>query len=171
MSSCNRDGGGRRAALAALASIALAACGFQLRGQATYPFTSIYVNASTSPPFESEMKRVVAGAGNATLAESAASAQVVLDVSLVSDDKSVLSLSSGGRVAEFALAKRVVFRVYDKDGRVWLPTQEIVVRRTYLYDDTQRLAREIQEGRLLREMQSDAVLQIVRQLQTAKRPA
>jgi LPS-assembly lipoprotein len=171
MSSCRRSGGGRRTALLSLASLALAACGFQLRGQATFAFTSIYVNASTSPPFEIEMRRAVAGAGNAALADSAAGAQVVLDVSLVADEKSVLSLSSGGRVREFALAKRVVFRVYDKDGRVWLPTQEIVVRRTYLYDDSERLAREIQEARLLREMQTDAVLQIVRQLQTAKRPA
>lgn len=162
---------GRRFALFALPALFLASCGFRLRGEASYRFTSIYVNAPTSPPFAAELRRALAGSGGAKLADSASSAEVVLDVSTVVDDKSVLSLTSGGRVAEFALAKRVMFRVYDKDGRDWLPGGEIVVRRTYLYDDTQRLAREIQEGRLLREMQSDAIAQIVRQLQMAKAPA
>ena len=154
-----------------LATLLSASCGFHLRGEATYAFTSIYVNAPASPPFASEMRRALAGAAGVTVSEDPYAVQVILDVTTIADDKSVLSLSSGGRVQEFALAKRVVFQVFEKDGRVWLPTREIVVRRTYLYDDTQRLAREIQEGRLLREMQSDLVAQIVRQLQSAKAPA
>jgi len=166
------DTAARRGALRAIAAASLAlvasACGFRLRGEASYAFSSIYVAAPSAPAFELEMRRAIGGAGNAKLAAGAGDAQVVLDVSAVTEDKSVLSLSSGGRVREFALAKRVVFRVYGKDGRDWLPLQEIVIRRTYLYDDTQRLAREIQESRLLREMQSDAVQQIVRQLQTAR---
>jgi LPS-assembly lipoprotein len=47
---------------------------------------------------------------------------------------------------------------------------DIVVRRSYSYDDTERLAREIQEQRLVREMQTDAVQQIVRRLQAARPP-
>ncbi len=159
------------AAVAMPIAVVLAGCGFQLRGEANYAFSSIYVSAASSPPFQNEMRRTIAGAGNAKLADTASAAQVVLDVTAVADDKSVLSLSSGGRVREFALAKRVEFKVVDKEGREWLPQQEIVIRRTYLYDDTQRLAREIQEQRLLQEMQSDAIQQIVRQLQTAKPPA
>ncbi len=181
MSSCNRRravsdrpeswrAAGRLAAVLAAIGL-LAACGFHLRGEASYPFRSIFVTVPSSPPFETEMRRTIAGAGSATLADSAANAEVVLDVGTVAEDKSVLSLSSGGRVREFALEKHVRFRVYGKDGREWLPTQEIVIRRSYLYDDTQRLAREIQEARLLREMQSDAIQQIVRQLQTARAPA
>jgi LPS-assembly lipoprotein len=161
---------GRRFAILALPALLITSCGFRLRGEASYRFNSIYVNAPTSPPFAAELRRALAGSGGAKLAENPSSAEVVLDVSTVTDDKSVLSLSSGGRVREFALAKRIVFRVHDKDGRDWLPSGEIVVRRTYLYDDTERLAREIQEGRLLREMQSDAIAQIVRQLQMAKAP-
>jgi LPS-assembly lipoprotein len=159
-----------RAATLAGAALLAAGCGFQLRGQGDFSFASIYASAPTSPPFEAELRRTIAGGGNAALAESATTAQVVLTVTEIVDDKSVLSLSSGGRVREFALAKRVVFRVSDKEGREWLPTQEIVIRRTYLYDDTQRLAREIQEGRLLRDMQSDAIQQIVRRLMAVKAP-
>jgi len=156
----------------AVAPLALAAagCGFHLRGQGSYGFSSVFVTAPSSPPLEAELRRTISGGEGTTLADAATNAQVVLTVSAVSEDKSVLSLSSGGRVREFALTKRVVFRLADKDGREWIPSQEIVVRRTYLYDDTQRLAREIQENRLLREMQTDAVQQIVRQMMSAKAP-
>ena len=88
----------------------------------------------------------------------------------VIDDKDVLSLSSGGSVREYALAKRVQFRLHDKNGNDWMPAGEIVVRRSYTFNETQVLARDLQEQRLLREMQTDAVQQIVRRLQAAKKP-
>jgi LPS-assembly lipoprotein len=97
-------------------------------------------------------------------------AEVILDIVAISDDKSVLSLSPGGRAREFLLTKRVDFLLRDASGAVWLPRDQITIRRTYLYDDTERLAREIQEQRLLAEMQTDAVSQIVRRLQAAKKP-
>ena len=61
-------------------------------------------------------------------------------------------------------------RLHDKAGNDWLPTDEIIIRRSYLYDDTERLARQIQENRLVKEMQSEAVQQIVRRLQAAHNP-
>ena len=146
-------------------------CGFQLRGQASYAFQSVYVNAPAYAPFAAELRRALAGAGTATVADSAAGAQVIIDVAEVVDDKQVLSLSPGGRVQEYVIARVVRFRVHDRDGREWLRPDEITVRRTYTYDDTERLAREIQEQRLLRDMQSDAVQQIVRRLQVARPPA
>ena len=153
----------------ALAALALAACGFQLRGAATYAFESIYVGAPPSLPFTVELKRALAGAGSAKVLDVATGAQVVLDITNISDDKSVLSLSPGGRAREFLLVKRVMFGLRDANGGVWLPPDTITVQRTYLYDDTERLAREIQEQRLLTEMQTDAIAQIVRRLQSAKK--
>ena len=172
MSSPDAVDGRRRAVVAAVASaLVLASCGFKLRGQAEYAFRSVYVNAPGQPAFASDLRRAIAGSGTATVAEKSEGAQVIVDVTLVADDKQVLSLSPGGRAQEYALAKAVQFRVRDPDGREWLKPDEIVVRRTYSYDDSQRLAREIQEQRLLREMQSDAVQQIVRRLQAARPPA
>lgn len=160
-----------RAWLAALlVALVAGGCGFQLRGQATYPFDTIYLQSPVGS-FTTELRRWLAGGGSAKLVDNAAAAQVVLDIELVANDKAVLSLSSGGRAREFALAKRVQFKLRDKDGNDWLPTDVIVVRRTYLYDDTERLAREIQEQRLEKEMQTDAIQQIVRRLQAARKPA
>ena len=80
------------------------------------------------------------------------------------------SLSPGGRAREFVLTKRVAFSLRGAGGEVWLPLDEIVVLRAYTFDDTERLAREIQEQRLLVEMQTDAVAQMVRRLQAARKP-
>jgi LPS-assembly lipoprotein len=153
----------------ALAST-LAACGFQLRGTANYTFESIYVGAPPALPFTIELKRALANGGNAMVLDAPQGAQVVLDISTIADGKAVLSLSPGGRAREFVLTKRVVFTLRDPEGNVWLPLDEITIRRTYTYDDTERLAREIQEQRLLVEMQTDAVSQLVRRLQAAKKP-
>src|ERR1700712_3660151 len=82
-----------------------AGCGFHLRGQATYNFKSIYVNAPGSPAIAAELRRALAGAGSATVADDPKDAQVILDVPLLVDNKDVLSLFTGGRVREFALEK------------------------------------------------------------------
>jgi len=162
---------GRRHALAALATcISLASCGFQLRGAATYNFTSVYVNAAAFPVFGTDLRNALVQSGGATLADSAGAAEVVVDIQRVADDKQVLSLSPGGRVQEYELAKVVAFRVRDRDGRVWMEADDILIRRTYTYDDSQRLAREILEQRLQRDMQADAIAQIVRRLQAARPP-
>ena len=148
----------------------LAACGFQLRGAANFSFTSIHVGAPPALPFTVELKRALAAAGNAKVLDAPQGAEVVLDINGIGDDKSVLSLSPGGRAREFLLVKRVTFSLRGTDGSQWLPQDQITVQRTYLYDDTERLAREIQEQRLLAEMQTDAIAQIVRRLQAAKKP-
>jgi LPS-assembly lipoprotein len=64
----------------------------------------------------------------------------------------------------------VNFRLHDKDGLDWLPPAEITVRRAYTFNETEVLARDAEEQRLLREMQSDAIAQLIRRLQAAKKP-
>jgi LPS-assembly lipoprotein len=65
---------------------------------------------------------------------------------------------------------RVSFRLHDKEGLEWLPPGEITVRRSYTFNQTEVLARDAEEQRLLREMQSDAIAQLIRRLQAAKKP-
>jgi LPS-assembly lipoprotein len=155
--------------LAGLATGLLAGCGFHLRGDVHYAFSTIYVNAPPAAPIAAELKRTLEGNGT-NVAEKAAAAEVTLDLSGVADDKQVLSLSGGGRVREYALTKRVTFAVHDANGRDWMPAAEIVVRRSYSFNESEVLARQSEEARLLKEMQTDAVQQIMRRLQTAKKP-
>lgn len=161
----------RRAWLVAVTVLMLAGCGFHPRGAATFAFDSLYINSYGSPQFNNELRRALVGAGSATIRESAAAAQVVLDIPVIQDDKEVLSLSSAGAVREFQLIKRVSFRLHDKEGADWMPAGEIVIRRAYTFNETQALARDLEEQRLQRDMQTDAIAQIVRRLQAAKKPA
>src|SRR5437762_12115884 len=133
--------GARLVASVAL-TVALAACGFPLRGQATYTFSSVYVNVRGAPVFESELKRSLEGAGSAKLAPTAAAADVILDIPPIVDEKDVLSLSAGGSVLEYALQMRVNFRLHDKDGLDWLPRAEITVRLAYKADAIDVIARD-----------------------------
>ncbi len=162
-----RGHGARLVAILAMTA-AIAGCGFHLRGDASYPFTTVFLNTAPTAPIAIELKRSLVGA---TLVGSPAAAQAILDIAPVVDDKQVLSLSGGGRVREFMLTKRVSFRLHDAEGRDWLPAAEIVIRRAYAYSESEVLAREAQEVRLLKEMQTDAVQQIVRRMQAAKKPA
>jgi LPS-assembly lipoprotein len=151
-------------------SMALVACGFHLRGDGNYAFATLFLNSSQALPITGELTHSLEGISSAKLVATAKGADVILEVNSVEDTKSILSLSSGGRVAEYLLSKRVLFRVHDNDGKEWLPTSEVLVRRSYTYSDTETLAKEAQEQRLLREMQTDAVQQVVRRLQAAKKP-
>ena len=160
----------RRLAVVALAA-ALASCGFHLRGAATFNFDTVYVNASGSPPMGVALRRALAGSGSARVIEDPKTAQVIVDIPSVVDDKEVLSLSTSGAVREYQLVKRVTFRIHDPDGNDWLPAGEISVRRAYTFTESEVLARDAQEQRLLREMQQDVVLQLVRRLQAARKPA
>jgi LPS-assembly lipoprotein len=154
-----------------LALFAAAGCGFHLRGEATYTFQTIFVNGTGAPTLAAELRRALAATGNAQIAADAKSAQVILDIPVVADDKEVLTLSGAGSVREYLLIKRVQFRLHDADGNEWLPPGEIALRRTYSFSESEVLARDTEEQRLLKDMQTDAVQQLVRRLQAAKKPA
>ena len=62
------------------------------------------------------------------------------------------------------------FRLHDTEGNDWLPAGDVIVRRAYTFNESEVLARDAQEQRLLREMQQDVVQQLVRRLEAARKP-
>jgi LPS-assembly lipoprotein len=160
-----------RAAIVTLVAAGLvAACGFHLRGDVAYSFPTIFVSSPAPQPIVTELKRYLDSSSSTKLVDNAKDATVTLEIVSVIDDKGVLSLSSGGRVREYALSKRVSFNLRDKEGRDWIPAGEIVIRRSYTFNESEVLARESEETRSLKEMQTDAVQQIMRRLQAARKP-
>jgi LPS-assembly lipoprotein len=71
-------------------------------------------------------------------------------------------------VRELQLRYRVSFRVATATGREWLPVNEVLVVRDLTYDDTQILAKEGEAQMLFRDMQSDAVQQVLRRIQAIR---
>jgi LPS-assembly lipoprotein len=150
------------------AAFVLSACGFQLRGAATLPFTSIYVQAAPTSLLATQLKRAVLAGGGTRIAERPEQAEVVLHILSELQEKQILSLTGGGRVSEYQLRYRVSFRLTDSKNREHIPAGEIVLRRDYSYNDSQALGAESEEALLYRDMRSDAVSQLVRRLQAAK---
>jgi LPS-assembly lipoprotein len=156
-----------RRLLAAVLALFLAACGFQLRGQARLPFETLYVAIPEISTTGIELKRNIIAGTRTKLVNSAAEAQAVLDVITEERSKSILSFDTSGRVREFQLRYRLSFRVRDAKGRDYLPLNEIRLTRDISFNDAQVLSKEAEELLLYRDMQSDMVQQILRRLAAA----
>ena len=151
-----------------LTVLILTACGFHLRGQAGMPFGTLYLDAANpGTPFIAELRRNLE-ANKVKLVSTAEEADVVLNIVFEIPEKQILTLGGSGRVNEFQLRYRVSLRAYDLKQQDWIPAEEIMLRRDYVYDDTQILAKEAEEALLYQSMRSDMVQQIVRRLSRAK---
>src|SRR5688572_4407748 len=83
------------------ATLLVAACGFQLRGVATLPFESIYVQAAPKSLLAQELKRAVRSGSSTLVAEKPDVAEVTLQIISEAQERQILSLTGGGRVAEY----------------------------------------------------------------------
>lgn len=160
----------RRCVVASLVCITLgglAGCGFKLRGAAELPFSSLYVQVSDASQFGHELKRALR-AVNAPLATSSTAAHATLVIMSELREKQILSLGGQGRVREYQLRYRVGYQVTDGKTKAYTPPTEIVLKRDISFNDNEALAKEAEELLLYRDMQTDAVQQLLRRLQATK---
>jgi LPS-assembly lipoprotein len=149
-----------------MATLLLASCGFHLRGKADLPFDSMYIVGS--PGFTTPLARAVRSGSKTRVTENSKEADVTLQILSETRERSILSLSSAGRVLELQLRYRVNFRLTDKAGKELIAPDQILLKRDLLYSDSDVLGKEQEEALLYRDMQSDAVNQVVRRLQVAQ---
>ena len=150
-----------RQILVLLCLFGLSACGFQLRGNASLPFESIYVEGGQDIAID--LQRAIRPT-TTKVTDNPKDAQAVLQVLSEAREKRILTLSSAGRVNEFRLLYRVNFKIIDKAGLELLSPQQIELRRDITFNDSQTLAKESEETLLYRDMQADAVQQIFRRM-------
>jgi len=157
-----------RAAAAALL-LALAGCGFQLRGTANVPFDSVYVPGAGGG-IALDLKRSIQAGTRAKVVDDPKQADAIIDFNLATVRKVILSLSGSGRVSEYRLVYQVGFRVRDNKGGEYVPQTNLELSRDISFNDSEVLAKESEEGLLIRDMQSDMVQQIMRRLAAAHKP-
>ena len=160
----------RRAfSLAGLLSLTvLSACGFQLRGQYTLPFSSVFVSTPGGSVVATELRRELANIPT-KLMPSAKDADAQLNIIEDRRDRQILSLSGAGRVREYDLRLRVVYQLVDTKGGVFIPTSEIQLSRILSYKDSLIIAKQQEEALLYQDMERDAVGQILRRMTAIKR--
>jgi LPS-assembly lipoprotein len=149
--------------------LALAACGFQLRGSATVPFNTLYIpNAKTGIALD--LKRNIEAGTQAKVVDDPKAADAILELFGENREKIILSLTGTGRVREFRLRYTLDYRVHDGKGGEYVPKTSVQLTRDVTYSDTEILAKEAEEQLLFRDMQSDVVQQILRRLASATKP-
>jgi LPS-assembly lipoprotein len=153
---------------ALLCALLLVGCGFQLRGGANLPFETLYVQAPAGSQFALQLKRIVHASDGTRIVDTQKEAAYTLILIQELREKTIMSLSGGGRVREFQFRYRASYRMLDKAGVETLPTTEIVLTRDFSFNDEATLSKEYEEALLFRDMQNDAVQQLVRRLQVVK---
>ena len=157
----------RRALLALIppAGLAVAGCGFKLRGSQNYGFERIAVLPNPGGPLLTELRRSLDNAVTVLPAEAPLSqAQVVLDLLQEQREKIVVGVNASGQVREFQLRLRVRFKLRTPQGQELIGPSDISQQRDISFNESAVLAKEAEEGLMYRDMQSDIVQQLLRRL-------
>jgi LPS-assembly lipoprotein len=149
--------------------LALAGCGFHLRGAGKIEFpallSALRVTVENSQqendPLLVEMKSALNQAGVQIEDSSDVPSLVLYGENMGSE---VLSVGSTGKADEYLLKYQVSYRITDKEGKRLADAQTVRVQRDHVFDRLNVLAMEREEQELRREMQHDAVQQILRRL-------
>ncbi len=162
---------GRRllAAMLALAALLPGGCGFQLRGSADLPYESLYVDMPESSPLGAELKRNLRAGTKTRITTRREDAEAILIPFGELRNKTILSLSSSGRVREFRLKYTFNFRIADQQGRNMIEPAALLIERDFAFNDNQVLAKEAEESLIFNNMQTDMVQQILRRLVASQR--
>jgi LPS-assembly lipoprotein len=147
-------------------ALTLAACGFQLRGEASTGLKSIHVPGAG---IAQEIRRTLAGSRTKVLA-TPEGAEAVLQILSENRDKTVDTITGAGRVYEHRLTLRVRYQM-TVPGRAdpVIPPTETVARRLLTYSEAAPIAKEAEEQLLFKDMQLELADRILRQVAVAKR--
>ncbi len=158
-----------RAAAAGGLTLALAGCGFRLRGALQLPFASLRSNLSQQSEIGRELRAQLQASGvqlvePATAGQLQSPADVELTVLTEQRERAVVGITSIGQVRELQLRVRFKFRVRSGKGRDLIDDLELLQERDLSYDEALVLGKQGEEELLYREMQSDIVRQLMRRL-------
>jgi LPS-assembly lipoprotein len=142
----------------------ISACGFQLRGNIQANFDSISISGGTST-FNKTLQRKFRQAGISI--KSPTEAEKVVEIIVNKFTKTILTLTGTGAVSEYQLDYDVTYRFKNKDGAWNLPVT-IEASRTYTYDDSDILAKDEEEKRLVSGMEDQLIKTMATQISLSK---
>ena len=154
-----------------LATAGLVGCGFQLRQSNDFAFKTLYANFSTTSPLGVELRRNLLGTGRLDLLtepQQMSKADAILDILSEERQQVPVGVSATGQVRELQLRLRVRFRLRTPQGAELIEPVEIYQQRDLSFSESAALSKEIEQGILYRDMQTDIVQQIMRRLSSVK---
>ena len=156
--------------LALILAATLAGCGFHLRGAGSgnLPYKTMYIALPETAEVSIWLQRYIKASGSTTIVDDAKQAEALFQQMSDSRQKTILSVNAQGRVREYRLQLDYRFRVVNQKGQVLVPPNEINLTRDITFDDSNVLAKDLEEGLLWRDMNNDLVNQIMRRLSIIK---
>ena len=153
----------------ALSATLLQGCGFALRGAPNYVFDTVAVTPERSGGVAAELARLLGSRVRpAVTPEGGTPPDAIVEVLNESRQKVVVGVNAAGLVREFELRLAVRFLVRTPEGAVLIEPTDIRLERSVSFNEAAVLSKETEEVMLNRDMQTDAVQQIVRRLAAIK---
>lgn len=149
----------------------LTGCGFQLRQNNDFAFKTLFANFSATSPLGVELRRNLLGTGRLALLtdpKDMLTADAILDILSEQTQQVAVGVSATGQVRELQLRLRVSFRLRTPQGVELIEPVELFQQLDLSFTESAALSKEIEQGILYRDMQTDIVQQILRRLAAVK---
>lgn len=152
--------------IALLPMLALAACGFHLRGSAAMPngMQRVHLTVGGGGDFQRKLARALL-ASNVTLEDEGGPGIAELRVPAQNFTVQSLTINGAAQVTEFAVRFHVVFTATDAEGKVIAPAQAIDLQREYSYDASQPVGTQSQMEQIQGSLIDDAIQAVLFRLQ------
>jgi LPS-assembly lipoprotein len=150
--------------------LALAGCGFHLRGAASVTLPPelkvlrITSGGAAYPPLLVEVRNALLALGDVQITDDVSARVPVLQLRGESTQTEVLALDSNGRVSAYLLNYRMGFSLVGADGKPLLDNQAVKLQREYSFDRFNVIATEKQSEFFRTEMRRDAAQQVLRRM-------
>lgn len=157
----------RPAATLILASMVLAACGFQLRGEARLPdyMDRTFVAVADDSTVLVRELRLLLEANGVRIVDQPGPDSATLYIDSQSMSRQALSMTGQARVREFLLVFEVAWRLEDAAGEVALERSTIRLTRDYSFDESEILAAQREEEFLRDDLGRAMANQLIRRLE------
>jgi LPS-assembly lipoprotein len=153
-----------------LLPLALAACGFALRGEARLAPELAQATFEVADPYSPLARDVEAALVRAGFRKVAAGTAGAARIRMPVDEArtEVLTVGETARVTEYMVRYRVELEALAADGRALLALTPIVLEREFSFDETQALGAQAEQDLIRRELQREMVQQVLRRLEAAR---
>lgn len=156
---------------ALLATLALSACGWQLRGASALPpaVSPVYIEGRTPfAPIDRHLSRQLEAAG-VELTDSRTQASSVLRILGSEAGRRLLTVDGRGKGLEYELFETLEFDLTDRTGSELVPPQRLLARQALLNPEIETLGKAREQDDLREAMREDLAIRAVDRLEAQLR--
>jgi LPS-assembly lipoprotein len=149
-----------------LSVLALAACGFHLRGSAALPkgMERVHLTVGGGGDFQRKLARALV-ASNVTLEDKSGPGIAELHVPSQNFTVQILTVNGAAQVTEFAVHYRLVFTATDSEDKTIVPSESINLQREFSYISSQVVGTQSQMEEIQGSLIDDAVQAVLFRLE------